>query len=69
MHFGLIREALTERKRLLANAPHLVKPLKFLMPSYKFYEKPYYSIGLTMYDVLAGDSGLPGHKRISKQYI
>ena len=67
MHFGLIREALTERKRLLANAPHLVKPLKFLMPSYKFYEKPYYSIGLTMYDVLAGDSGLPGHKRISKQ--
>ena len=66
-HFGLIREALTERKRLLANAPHLVKPLKFLMPSYKFYEKPYYSIGLTMYDVLAGDSGLPGHKRISKQ--
>jgi glycerol-3-phosphate dehydrogenase len=67
LHFGLIREALSERKRLLANAPHLVKPLKFLMPSYKIYEKPYYSIGLTMYDVLAGDSGLPGHKRISKQ--
>ena len=66
-HFNLIREALTERKRLLANAPHLVKPLKFLMPSYKLYEKPYYSIGLTMYDVLAGDSGLPGHKRISRQ--
>ncbi len=67
LHFGLIREALTERKRLLANAPHLVKPLKFLMPSYKIYEKPYYSIGLTIYDVLAGDSGLPGHKRISKE--
>ncbi len=66
-HFNLIREALSERKRLLANAPHLVKPLKFLMPSYKFYEKPYYSLGLTMYDILAGDSGLPGHKRISKQ--
>ena len=66
-HFGLIKEALSERKRLLTNAPHLVKPLKFLMPSYKVYEKPYYSIGLTMYDVLAGDSGLPGHKRISKQ--
>ncbi len=67
LHFGLIREALTERKRLLANAPHLVKPLKFLMPSYKIYEKPYYSIGLTIYDILAGDSGLPGHKRISKE--
>ena len=65
-HFGLIREALSERKRLLTNAPHLVKPLKFVLPCYKFYEKPYYSIGLTLYDILAGDSGLPGHKAISK---
>lgn len=65
-HFGLIREALTERRHLLTNAPHLVKPLKFVLPCYKFYEKPYYSIGLTLYDILAGDSGLPGHKAISK---
>jgi glycerol-3-phosphate dehydrogenase len=65
-HFGLIREALRERKRLLTNAPHLVKPLKFVLPCYKLYERPYYSIGLTLYDFLAGDSGLPGHKSISK---
>lgn len=64
-HFKLIHEALTERKRLLNNAPHLVKPLKFVLPCYKFYEKPYYSIGLTLYDILAGDSGLPTHKSIS----
>jgi glycerol-3-phosphate dehydrogenase len=65
-HFGLIREALSERRHLLTNAPHLVKPLKFVLPCYKLYEKPYYSIGLTLYDILAGDSGLPGHKAISK---
>lgn len=66
-HFGLIREALSERKRLLTNAPHLVKPLKFVLPCYKFYERPYYSIGLTLYDLLAGQSGLPGHKSISRE--
>ncbi|MCZ8155080.1 MAG: glycerol-3-phosphate dehydrogenase/oxidase [Leptospira sp.] len=66
-HFKLIHEALTERKRLLKNAPHLVKPLPFLMPTYKWYEKPYFSIGLTMYDLLAGTSTVPGHERVSKQ--
>jgi glycerol-3-phosphate dehydrogenase len=65
--FKLIKEALSERKRLLNNAPHLVKPLKFVLPTYKFYEKSYYTIGLTMYDMLAGDSGVPYHKRINKE--
>lgn len=66
-HFGLIAEALNERKRLIQNAPHLVKPLKFLMPTYGIFEKPYYSLGLTLYDILAGNSGLPSHKRVSKE--
>lgn len=66
-HFGLIREALHERKLLLENAPHLVKPLKFVLPGYKFYEKYYYAIGLTLYDFLAGDSGVPMHKMISQK--
>lgn len=65
--FKLIKEALTERKRLLNNAPHLVKPLKFVLPTYRFWEKPYYAIGLTLYDMLSGDSGLPYHKTISKE--
>ncbi|MDZ4727106.1 MAG: glycerol-3-phosphate dehydrogenase/oxidase [Leptospira sp.] len=66
LHFKLIHEALTERKRLLKNAPHLVKPLPFVMPTYKWYEKPYFSIGLTLYDLLAGSSTVPGHERVSK---
>lgn len=65
-HFKLIHEALTERKTLLQNAPHLVHPLPFVLPTYSFYEKPYFSIGMTMYDLLAGTKSLPAHKRISK---
>lgn len=65
-HFKLIYEALSERKRLLLNAPHLVKPLQFVLPTYKWWEKPFFSIGLTMYDLLAGRSLVPGHERISK---
>ncbi|MCW7466669.1 glycerol-3-phosphate dehydrogenase/oxidase [Leptospira levettii] len=65
-HFKLIYEALSERKRLLINAPHLVKPLPFVLPTYVWWEKPFYSIGLTMYDILAGKSIVPGHERISK---
>lgn len=65
-HFKLIREALRERKRLLNNAPHLVKPLKFVLPTYRLFERLYYTIGLTMYDILAGQSGLPRHKMLSK---
>ncbi|TGM48404.1 glycerol-3-phosphate dehydrogenase/oxidase [Leptospira biflexa] len=65
-HFKLIYEALSERKRLLINAPHLVKPLQFVLPTYVWWEKPFYSIGLTMYDLLAGKSIVPGHERISK---
>jgi len=69
LHFGLIKEALTERAKLLENAPHLVKPLKFVLPTYKFYEKSYYSIGMTMYDILAVNSKLPPHARISEYEI
>lgn len=57
-NISLVREALHERTRLLANAPHLAQPLPFVMPSYKFWEAPFYGIGLKMYDALAGKAGL-----------
>jgi len=65
-HFKLIREALSERKHLLENAPHLVSPLPFVLPTYSWYEKPYFSLGMTLYDFLAGRKNLPWHRRISK---
>jgi glycerol-3-phosphate dehydrogenase len=57
-NIALVREALQERTTLLANAPHLAQPLPFVMPSYKFWEAPFYGIGLKMYDALAGKAGL-----------
>ena len=57
-NISLVREALHERTRLLANAPHLAQPLAFVMPTYKFWEAPFYGVGLKIYDALAGKAGL-----------
>ena len=57
-NIALVREALRERTTLLANAPHLAQPLAFVMPSYKFWEAPFYGLGLKIYDALAGKAGL-----------
>ncbi len=57
-NISLVREALHERTTLLANAPHLAQPLAFVMPSYRFWEAPFYGVGLKMYDALAGKAGL-----------
>ncbi|MEA3505847.1 MAG: glycerol-3-phosphate dehydrogenase/oxidase [Bacteroidota bacterium] len=53
----LVLEALRERGLLLKNAPHLVKDQKFVIPSYTWWGVPFYTIGLTMYDLLAGKLG------------
>ena len=59
-NISLVREALHERTLLLANAPHLAQPLPFVMPTYEWWEAPFYGMGLKMYDLLAGRAGL-GH--------
>lgn len=57
-NIALVREALHERTTLLHNAPHLAQPLAFVTPSYRWWEAPFYGIGLTLYDLLAGKAGL-----------
>ncbi|MEY3125788.1 MAG: hypothetical protein RLZZ573_2308, partial [Pseudomonadota bacterium] len=57
-NISLVREALHERTTLLNNAPHLAQPLPFIMPSYQWWETPFYGMGLKMYDALAGKAGL-----------
>src|SRR5262249_12337342 len=54
--FRLVYEALHERRLLLDNAPHLVHPLRFIVPFYKDARVPAwkYRTGLTLYDLLAG---------------
>lgn len=52
--FGLVREALTERGLLLDRlAPHLVRPLPFLFPLSKQWERPYVASGVRLYDLLS----------------
>ncbi len=57
-NIALVREALRERTTLLRNAPHLAQPLAFVMPSYQWWETPFYGAGLTAYDLLAGKAAL-----------
>ena len=65
-NISLVREALHERTTLLSNAPHLAQPLAFIMPSYKWWETPFYGIGLKMYDALAGKAGLGATEFLSR---
>jgi glycerol-3-phosphate dehydrogenase len=57
---GLVYEALHERARLLRNAPHLVRPLRFVLPFYRAARVPAWKwrAGLLLYDLLAGRDNL-----------
>ncbi|MBW2267043.1 MAG: glycerol-3-phosphate dehydrogenase/oxidase, partial [Deltaproteobacteria bacterium] len=54
-NIGLVLEALRERGNLCRNAPHLVHDLAFVVPRYRWWEGPFYGVGLKMYDALARD--------------
>ena len=64
---ALVKESLHERALLLRNAPHLVKPLPFVVPTYRWWERLYYGIGLKFYDRLAGFEGVGRSRFLSKQ--
>lgn len=55
LEFGLVFEALNEREKLYELAPHLVHPLRFLLPLYKNSRVGMFKMGLGMwlYDILA----------------
>jgi glycerol-3-phosphate dehydrogenase len=55
---GLVREALLERSLLVKLAPHLVKPLAMLVPSFEGRRPDRLTgVGLNMYDVMAWRRG------------
>lgn len=68
LRFGLVREALAERARLLRNAPHLVslEPLLFPIYGIPFVSKAFYDAGLTLYDVLGARRDGGWHRRLTK---
>jgi glycerol-3-phosphate dehydrogenase len=57
-NISLVREALHERGLMLKNAPHLAHPLKLVIPAFRLWEIPYYSIGLGIYDLMSGKLSL-----------
>src|SRR3954462_4881426 len=64
---SLVMEALKERGLLLQNAPHLVRNLGFVVPSYDWWESPFYGIGLKLYNLLAGKYGFGASRILSRE--
>ncbi|CAN5234025.1 glycerol-3-phosphate dehydrogenase [soil metagenome] len=63
--FALVRKALAERERLLKSAPHIMWPLRFVLP-HEPHLRPVWMIraGLFLYDHLARREWLPGSRTL-----
>ncbi len=63
--FRLVREALIEREVLLSAAPHIVWPMRFVLP-HSPEQRPAWMVrlGLFLYDHLGGREQLPGCRRL-----
>jgi glycerol-3-phosphate dehydrogenase len=68
LDFALVRQDMREREVLLRIAPHLVKPLPFLVPMYGWpaWKRDRLRIGMVMYDLLSYDKSLPRHSFLSR---
>jgi glycerol-3-phosphate dehydrogenase len=67
--FRLVRESLMERETLLRIAPHLTRPLRFVMP-HSSTSRPAWmiSLGLWMYDHIGGSRTLPASETVSLEH-
>ncbi|MHC5028235.1 MAG: glycerol-3-phosphate dehydrogenase/oxidase [Planctomycetota bacterium] len=66
---SLVMEALKERGTLRSIAPHVVHDLAFIVPSYEWWESPFYGIGLKVYDLLAGRYGFGRSSHLSRESV
>ena len=63
--FRLVREALIEREVLLRAAPHIIWPLRFVLPHHKGLRPwPILRLGLFLYDHLGGRKILPATRNV-----
>lgn len=69
--FGLVKESLHERAIQLKSAPHLVKPLEFIIPVYKDDLRPFWMmrLGVRLYDILSGKHHIGKHQPIRREEI
>lgn len=68
-NISLVLEALRERGLLCRNAPHLVHGIPFVIPTYHWWEGPFYGIGMKVYDGLAGRLGLAPSRFLSRDEV
>lgn len=70
-YFHLVWESSRERRRLLQNAPHLVRPLQFTWPVYRGARIKRWQLAaaLTMYDALAMFRNVGRHRRLNVEGI
>ena len=71
LDFGLVRQALAERRRLLHTiAPHLVRPVRFIWPlTHRVWERAYLTAGLTLYDTMAGRGAVTPHRQLTRKKL
>jgi glycerol-3-phosphate dehydrogenase len=63
--FRLVREALIEREILLKLAPHIIRPMRFVLPHHKGLRPwPVIRLGLFLYDHLGGRELLPATRTL-----
>lgn len=69
--FGLVRESLKERERLLRNAPHLVQPLPLLIPIFRGDRRGplLIRVGMEAYDALSIGKSLPRHRMLDRNDV
>jgi len=65
----LVRESLRDRERLLRTAPHLVKPLEFLVPIYDYMTRGplVIRLGMIAYDILSFDKSMENHRMFGRE--
>lgn len=71
LRFGLVREALAERSRILHLAPHLVtiEPLLFPLFGWPVATRVFYQTGMTLYDVLGARHDGGWHRHLSADEV
>lgn len=63
--FRLVRESLREREVLLAMAPHIIRPMRFVLPHHRGLRPAFLiRLGLFLYDHLGGRRSLPPTKQV-----
>jgi len=66
---SLVLEALHERGLMRQNAPHLVKNQAFIIPNYDWWDGPFYTVGMKVYDMMAGKLGLGPSQSLSREEV